>query len=288
MVNKKLFIYIISFFIFGLYNSPTAFGYVTIDPTDYYAWNDIVGWIDFYNTPGTIHVSATAMTGYADSSVGEISLDCATSPTPPADCAISYPNWKVTRSGTYLSGWAWNEDIGWISFDCHDNAEDPNCLVTNYQVTLDGGTFSGWAWNDVVGWISFNCSNTDSCAESNYRVKTTPEVATTGSLVSSTFDTGSSGGVVYNTIMYQGSKPTGTEVKFQLAVSDSSEGPWNFSGYDGTDTTYYTPTGPNIPRALNPVLYNNKRYFRYKIIMTSDAYRDQTPQVDRVIVNWSR
>lgn len=307
MINNKFFIFIAALFILGCSGS-TAFGAVaTIDPTDHYAWNDIIGWIDFYDTPGTISISSTTMIGYADSDVGYISLDCANSPTPPEDCEASFPNWKVTRSGTDLSGWAWNDDIGWISFDCHDNPEDPNCIATDYQVTLVGGEFVGWAWNDVIGWISFNCSDPDVCSESDYRVKYTAEVATSASLTSSTFDTGLSGGVVYNTIVYQGSKPTGTDVRFQLATSNCSNGAtdspacaadigWGdkvsgdgaFLGYDGTSSTYYSPLNANAPIAINSYFHNNKRYFRYKILLTSDVYRDVTPQVDQVIVNWSR
>lgn len=308
MGNKKFLFFLFSFCILG-FSSSTVFGAVsTIDPVDHYAWNDIIGWIDFYNTPGTIYVSSTTMTGYADSSIGEISFDCATSPTPPADCEASFPDWKITRSGTDLSGWAWNEDVGWISFDCHDNPDDPNCISTNYQVTLVDGEFLGWAWNDIIGWISFNCSDPGVCAESDYKVKYTPEVATTASLISSTFDTGLAGGVVYNTIMYQGVKPTGTEVKFQLATSNCSNGATNaplcttnigwggvkvsgdgaFLGYDGTSSTYYSPLNANVPAAINSSFHNNKRYFRYKIFMTSDVYRDQTPRIDQVIVNWSR
>ena len=63
---------------------------------------------------------------------------------------------------------------------------------------------------------------------------------------------------------------------FQLAVSDSSSGPWSFSGYDGTDTTYYTPTSSNVPIALNSTLYKNKRYFRYKVFLDSDVNRTVT------------
>ena len=311
MRNKKIFIYIVAVFILGL-SGPTAFGAnATIDPVDHFAWNDIIGWIDFYNTTGTIYVSSTTMIGYASSGVGNIYLDCANSLNPPADCATSFPDWKITRLGEVLSGWAWNEDIGWVSFNCNNTGIGDTCLQSNYKVTLDNGVFHGWAWNDVVGWISFNCNNTyigDTCSVSDYRVKYTPEAPTTASLISSTFDTGLAGGVVYNTIMYQGVKPTGTGVKFQLATSNCSNGATNapacdvnigwggskvsgdgaFLGYDGTGTTYYSPVDADVPIAINPILHNNKRYFRYKIVLTSDIYRDKTPQIDQVIINWSR
>ena len=285
MKNTKFIIYTV-FVLCAAFLGFTAFSATTIDPASYYAWNDIIGWIDFYNTPSAISLSFTGLTGYADSDIGYIAFDCATSPNPPADCAATFPGWKVTRSGSALSGWAWNDQIGWVSFDCNNTA---SCATSNYQVSVVGGEFSGWAWNDVIGWISFNCNNTGTCGTIDYKVKYLPETAVvTGDLTSSTFDTGATGGVVYNTILYQGTKPTSTEVQFQLAASDSSSGPWNFSGYDGTDSTYYTPTGPDTPAALNASLYKNKRYFRYKIFLKTDMGQTASPEITDVIVTWSK
>lgn len=284
MKNFKFIVYtfLISCSVFFGYTAAFA---TTIDPASYYAWNDIIGWIDFYNTPGTVYLNISDLTGYANSSIGYIAFDCATSPNPPADCATTFPNWKVTRSGSSLSGWAWNDAIGWISLNCNDNN---TCASSNYQVSVSGGEFSGWAWNDVIGWISFNCSGTGTCGSVDYKVKYLPELSLNADLISSTFDTGAANGVIYNTILYQGTKPTNTDVRFQLAVSDSASGPWNFSGYDGTDTTYYTPTGPNIPIALNASLYKNKRYFRYRIFLATDTLQSASPEINKVIVTWSR
>ncbi|MEK7462904.1 MAG: hypothetical protein AAB621_00870 [Patescibacteria group bacterium] len=269
-----------------------VFAATNIDATNpnYYAWNDVIGWIDFYST-GNVYISGSTLIGFASSSVGYIAFDCGTSPNPPADCSTTFSNWKVTNTGGTLTGWAWNDQIGWISFNC-SNVQDP-CISPVYGVSLSGVEFSGWAWNDVIGWISFNCSNsgTNGCTTPgiDYKVKKSGGGITASAyLVSSTFDTGAASGVVYNTLLYQGSKPTGTQVGFQLAVSDSSSGPWSFSGYDGTDTTYYTPTSSNVPIALNSTLYKNKRYFRYKVFLDSDVNRTVTPRVDDVVVTWSR
>lgn len=78
-----------------------------------------------------------------------------------------------------LSGHAWNDKVGWVSFNCtnHQNicANDParsctvdancsavggSCLLecenSNYGVNIAAnGIVSGYAWNDKVGWISF-------------------------------------------------------------------------------------------------------------------------------------
>ena len=50
---------------------------ISATTTAHWAWNDIIGWIDFYNTQ-SITVSTSSLTGYASSSVGDISLDCHT------------------------------------------------------------------------------------------------------------------------------------------------------------------------------------------------------------------
>jgi type II secretory pathway component PulJ len=253
-----------------------------IDPTNKWGWNDVIGWLDmrFYET---VIVSSTIIQGYASSSVDEIAFDCATSPS--ADCSASY---SVLNDGNgILSGWAWNENIGWLSFNCSDLAI---CGVSNYAVTIDPdtGDFSGWAWNDIIGWVSFNCSNTSSCGTVNYKVNTSwGNSVIEGNLISSIIDTEISGGAALNTVMWQGSQPAGTAVRFQISSSNSSSGPWLYIGSDGTNSSYYQPAGPDIQSRLSRNDFNNKRYFRYKVFLDSNASKTQTPTVNSIIVSWS-
>jgi len=54
---------------------------------------------------------------------------------------------KAQSSGSSLSGYAWSDNIGWISFSGTSPA---------YGVTEDGsGNLSGYAWSDSIGWIKF-------------------------------------------------------------------------------------------------------------------------------------
>jgi hypothetical protein len=252
-----------------------------IDSTYKYAWNDVIGWIDFASTT-TVMVSSTQLDGYAYSSVGSIALNCATSPT--GNCSIPY---AVSNNSTgSLSGWAWNDAIGWISFDSVTATSS-----YSYQVTVDvaSGDFSGWAWNDIIGWISFNCSNTGTCGASNYKVSASwRSVASSGTLDSSIFDTQIPGGVAFNSVMWQGYKPAGTNVKFQIATdSTSTPAVWNYLGPDGSSATYYEPSDANVAAPINTAYHNNKRYFRYKIYLQSDINQTLTPRVDDVVINWS-
>jgi hypothetical protein len=62
-------------------------------------------------------------------------------------------------SSDTLSGWAWSENIGWISFNCTNQG---SCGASNYGVSFDSntGVMSGYAWSENVGWLSFNRSDT--------------------------------------------------------------------------------------------------------------------------------
>jgi len=60
-----------------------------------------------------------------------------------------------------VSGWAWSENIGWISFNCTDReTEIPGfCATSNYgvDVNISTGYFSdpSYAWSENIGWINF-------------------------------------------------------------------------------------------------------------------------------------
>ncbi|PIR88537.1 MAG: hypothetical protein COU09_01660 [Candidatus Harrisonbacteria bacterium CG10_big_fil_rev_8_21_14_0_10_44_23] len=258
------------------FSGQTASSSANIDEVDHWAWNDVIGWIDF-NT-GNVQITSTTINGYASSSVGEIALNCATSPA--ADCSNSY---EVLNDGSgNLSGWAWNDIIGWISF--------ASTSPTTYDVSIDTATgeFTGWAWNDIIGWISFNCSDSGSCGTSDYKVKTLwgSEVISS-TLTSSIFDTQKTQGATFNSVMWQGSLPAGTAVKFQIATSDSSSGPWDFIGPDGSSATYYQPTGPDTQITLSKANHNKQQYVRYKVFIESDIDRTETPTVRDIIISWS-
>lgn len=258
--------------------------------SQHFAWNDEIGWIDFYST-GNVTVTSEQLTGYATSSVGAIALDCATSPS--GNCTYNY---KVSNDGNGdLSGWAWNDEIGWISFYWGNASANPaastTALCQGYGgycgVSISSGAFQGWAWNDVVGWIDFNCSNTSICGTYNFSVDTSwvPQAAT-GTLVSQVFDTGESSGAQLNSITWKGSAPAGTSVGFLIAVSNSSSGPWNFVGSGGSSSTPYTGV-PGVPISLGDYSSLAGRYFRYEAILTSNPAQTATPEVNDIIVNWS-
>ena len=54
-----------------------------------------------------------------------------------------------STSNKYFTGYAWSDNIGWISFATSTNG--------NNQVTIDSSTgdLNGYAWSDNIGWVKF-------------------------------------------------------------------------------------------------------------------------------------
>lgn len=277
-----------------------------IDSTLYHAWSDVSGWWDFHNTHTAV-VGTSSLSGYASSSIGDIALNC--NSTPSGDiCSTS--NFKVTNpdGGGNLSGCAWNDTIGWVSFWCGDGDCDggstadasSTCASSNYRVTINAtGTLSGYAWNDIDGWISFNCENDSSCAASNYKVKTSwAPGRLVGYLESSVINTEVVGGATLNSIMWQGEGGAGTIVDFQIATSSvSNPASWTFFGPGGDSQVYYdnacpiagssgTGAAPNTPICVERSRTANSRYIRYKVRLQSNTAQNSTPVITDIILNW--
>ncbi len=306
--------------LFGLLAALRVGAATNISPTstDHFAWDDVDGWWDFYSTD-SVTVYGTRIEGYASSSVGDISLDCATTRGGNICATSNYgvcngpgPKDPTNLDGTCdsgdasgeLTGYAWNDTIGWISFNCDNTSHEGGtnyCATSTSTVTIDtNGNFSGYAWNDIVGWISFNCADPNVCGTSNYKVTTSWRATSTFAYVeSSVFDTQLSGGGVLQSIVWQGSQPAETSVDFQVATSSSPSGPWTFVGPGGSSLFYYGAecpfAGTSIPSGAGPnkAICIDKnigaaRYVRYKVRLRSNLLQTQTPSVEDVILIWTR
>jgi hypothetical protein len=268
-------------------SSASAATNISSSASAHWAWNDLAGWIDFYST-GNVNVTSTNLSGYASSSFGDFSLDATSTQNGNWTATSSY---RVYNDGIGdLTGWAWNDVLGWISFCGGQNTANCPGTASSYQVTVDptSGIFRGWAWSEVGGWVSFNCSDPNICATSNYDVVTSWQgSALLSTLDSTTFDTGVSGGAQINSILWYGANATTTQVKFQFATSNASSGPWTTWNGVGGASTYYTPVGPGTELPVDFVLHNNQRYFRYRVSLYSDVGHLYTPRVDDILINWS-
>ena len=146
----------------------------------HYGWNDSVGWIDFGYPGGNVRVPR----GIGDLTGGAyilcdnswISLNC--SFTDSCYDAVYNPSgidYKVSSDiNGYLSGWAWSENYGWISFS---SSTDNSSYDYGVTVSTSTGEFNGYAWSENIGWISFNCAsgginqNNICLTDSNYLIK---------------------------------------------------------------------------------------------------------------------
>ncbi|HVM73591.1 MAG TPA: peptidoglycan-binding domain-containing protein [Candidatus Paceibacterota bacterium] len=136
----------------------------TIDGTNRWAWSASAGWIDFGTTAGNIHVTDSALSGYAyGENTGWISLNCSNTNS----CADD--DYAVANDGTgTLSGYAWGAATGWINF-----------APTGGGVTINSsGVFSGDAYAEDIGWIVFT---TDHPVTTDWRhISSSPSPATGG------------------------------------------------------------------------------------------------------------
>lgn len=253
-------------------------GGISSTTADHFAWNDVIGWINFYSS-GTVQLTSQRLKGYANSVAGEISLDCATSP---AGNICGSSNYHVDNNGAgVLSGFAWNDTYGWISFNCSNNDA---CATSNYSVTVNPttGVFSGFAWNDIIGWISFNGVD---IGIPTYRVVAAWSAAAGyGVLDSGTigFDSPSQP----NGITWTGTKPSGTDARFQIAISNGAFGPWTYVGPDGTASSYYAPE-PGESSPLMPWNHPAGSYLRYRMFLVSNVAQSASPRVDSLVIRWS-
>ncbi|MEA2325343.1 MAG: hypothetical protein QOE68_302, partial [Thermoanaerobaculia bacterium] len=103
--------------------------------------------------------------------------------------------------------------------------------------------------------------STDTTRDYNFRTYVQTGYAASGNFVSSPKDSNPGGGntPIWSTFSWNASVPANTSLQFQLAGSNSVNGPFNFVGPDGTAGTFFTTS----PVQLSPQFYN-LRFLEYK------------------------
>ncbi len=256
-----------------------------------WGWNDVFGWVDMFGT-NTVTVSNTGVSGYASSPIGDIMFDCATTR---AGNTCATANFKTANDGTgLLSGWAWNDSIGWISMFGMTASPNPQ----TYQVHIDpagdniNSYFHGWAWNDVVGWLTFNCNDYGAsfCTASNYKTQTSAGAAPTNAeFTSNILDIGTASGL-FNTLTWKGAQPAGTSVKFQIATATSTAPLTGDMATVFVESSWFdVPPAPASPIKLTPAITGvavaGRQYIRYRAALATPDVVGL--QIDDIIINWS-
>ncbi len=98
-----------------------------------------------------------------------------------------------------------------------------------------------------------------------------------GNLASGIFDGNpyAGGTAQWTTLSWNATVPAGTDLKFQVAGSNSINGPFNFVGPDGTNATFFTTSGASLAQ------FNGLRYLKYQAFLsTTDP--TQTPLLNDV------
>ena len=166
-------------------------------------------------------------------------------------------------------------------------------LISGTTVTkfTGGNQFAQQNWSGGSGQASFTNSTKYFSDDSHISTTTNPigvrliqsgktVLATSGWLISSTFDTGSSANANYSTLTWQPTSQTlGTTAKFQIATNNDNL-TWNFIGPDGTASTYYTTPATNIAS-----VHTGKRYIRYKLYLETTNNK-KNPTITSVGVNY--
>src|SRR6202521_3359997 len=100
-----------------------------------------------------------------------------------------------------------------------------------------------------------------------------------GNLVSGTKDANPAPGLtpIWSTFSWNASTPASTSLTFQLAGSNSVNGPFNFVGPDGTASSFFTTSGASLCQ------FNGFRYLKYEALL-STTDRTVTPTLSDVTV----
>ena len=152
-MKKSIFLSLTITLVFGLGVLPALSE--NIDPDEdgsQYAYSEVLGWLDFEPAGGYgMEVTDDLIAGYIRTSDGKwISLSCDNS-----DEYYSMDFCVMNDGHGNLSGYAWGEGIGWISFSNKDKNSAAPKEEYGVKINPDTGKFSGRAWG-YDGWIDFD------------------------------------------------------------------------------------------------------------------------------------
>ena len=73
---------------------------------------------------------------------------------------FSFASLAFAGTDDNVGGFAWSENIGWVSFNSSDSGGGADYGVSINEST---GAISGYAWSENIGWVSFNAADTAGC-----------------------------------------------------------------------------------------------------------------------------
>lgn len=212
------------------------------------------------------------------------------------------PTFPYVSSTWVVVNWTTSTDTTFYNLYRSPSSGGTYVFITSTTIassTNTGLTPGTTYWYEVVGENSTGVGPT-STAAIVITLSVSQGYATSASLTSVIFDTAVTGGVAPNSITWQGTRPAGTTVKFQMAGATSTVGPWTYTAWNGSGSndfavacdsvSYYPRTGtsePNTAVELKAICQQNKRYLRYKLFMETSS-SSTTPTVADIILNYAR
>jgi hypothetical protein len=207
----------------------------------------------------------------------------------PADASAA-PTYTSVATSTLTVGWTSVSGATYYRLERSTNGNTFSEVATTTATSLAQTSLS----SSTTYYYRYRAAN--SAGNGGYSASssvTTQTGFTSGTLMSVIIDTAITNGVGPNSLFWEGSAPAATTVKFQFAASNATSGPWTASdfvawnGLSCDSSSYYTPSGPSVPVEIKALCYNNKRYLRYKVFV-STANPSVTPTVDRIILNYAK
>ena len=133
--------------------------------------------------------------------------------------------------------------------------------------------------NSGVSWVGATTGTPATSRDLGFKTFMKTGFGATGNFVSGTKDANPhlGGTVNWSTLSWTATTPAGTELKFQVAASNSASGPFNFVGPDGTAATFFTTSGASLAQ------FNGLRYLKYEAFLSTNS-SSVTPTLNDVTV----
>jgi len=270
-------------------NSPGESNYQVYNELGTLLWTssgpDVTQWDESGLTPGVVYSRYAKACNTGGCSAAS---NTATSSTPLQ--APASASGQATAGTTTAITWSWSDsstqEQGYRLYKCVTNELIKDGLAANSTSTTEYGLVAGNSYCRYVKAYRTSPVAIESSKSPDAQAIAGGGYVASGSLESAIFDTQIIGGATLNSIVWQGSAPSGTQVDFQIASSNSSAGPWTYVGSDCTTGSRYYNVLPGQSRAITQACHFGQRYFRYKIYLSTTS-STTTPLVEDVSLNWA-
>ncbi len=155
-----------------------------------------------------------------------------------------------------------------------------NPSAGSYALTFSSG--SPYANGQSVSSTDSGGTWTGAAVDLGFRTYVKVAFTTSGDFVSALKDANPAPGMtpIWSTLSWTATVPANTSLKFQVAASNSSSGPFTFVGPDGTAATFFATSGASLSQ------FYGFRYLKYKAYLaTTDT--TQTPALNDVTICYS-